>query len=125
MVRVTVPQSFNRLIIFLLRLTTLYFVFANGGRGAASWTYLVDWGFSIITVLSLAEVASMYPVAGGQYNWVSIFAPSACQKFLSYITGWLGVLGWQTFTASAAYATGNLILILASTMHPSYIPKAW
>lgn len=27
------------------------------------------------------------PTAGGQYHWVSEFAPRKYQKFLSYITG--------------------------------------
>jgi hypothetical protein len=38
--------------------------------------------------------------SGGQYHWVSEFAPPSCQKFLSYITGWISTLSWQ-----AGYAT--------------------
>ena len=106
-------------------LTTLPFVFLNGGRAGASWTYLASWALSATTVLSLAEMASMAPIAGGQYHWVSVFAPSRVQKPLSYICGWLSTLGWQCFVASAVYATGNLILILASTTHPHYLPTKW
>jgi hypothetical protein len=29
--------------------------------------------------------------SGGQYHWVSEFAPKEHQQFLSYITGWLSV----------------------------------
>lgn len=36
------------------------------------------------------------PTTGGQYHWVSEFAPREHQKFLSYLMGWLCVLGWQT-----------------------------
>ena len=37
--------------------------------------------------MSLAEMASMAPISGGQYHWVSEFAPPKYQKFLSYFTG--------------------------------------
>lgn len=38
-------------------------------------------------MLSLAEMASMCPTSGGQYHWVSEFAPPKYQRFLSYMTG--------------------------------------
>lgn len=70
-------------------------------------------------------MASMSPSAGGQYQWVSEFAPPNMQKFLSYISGWLAALGWQAFIASSAYQCGSLILIMASTQNPSYQPTVW
>jgi choline transport protein len=76
-------------------------------------------------VASMAEMASMSPSAGGQYQWVSEFAPPSMQKILSYISGWLAALGWQAFIASSAYQTGNVILILASMNNPSYVPTVW
>lgn len=106
-------------------LTSLSFVFLNGGRGGASWIYVASWVFSVFTVLSLAEMASIAPVAGGQYHWVSIFAPPRLQKPLSYLTGWLSALGWQAFAAASAFATGNIILILASITNPQYVPTKW
>jgi choline transport protein len=47
------------------------------------WTYLGQF----FIVLSLAEMAAMAPTAGGQYHWVSEFAPRKYQKVLSYISG--------------------------------------
>lgn len=32
--------------------------------------------------LSLAELASVYPTAGGQYHWTSILAPKSTNRFL-------------------------------------------
>ena len=61
----------------------------------------------------------------GQYHWVSEFAPLSCQKFLSYLAGWLSALGWQAFIAVAAYQAGALILTLASVTNPSYVPAPW
>jgi hypothetical protein len=47
------------------------------------WNFV---GFGPI-YLSMAEMASMAPIAGAQYHWVSEFAPESLQKVLSYFTG--------------------------------------
>ena len=65
--------------------------------------YVVVFVGFIFVYASMAEMASMYgskiqsslhlltifraPTSGGQYHWVSEFAPKNQQKFLSYITG--------------------------------------
>jgi hypothetical protein len=59
----------------------------NGGRAGLVWSVLWCWaGFAPI-ILSMAEMASMAPIAGSQYHWVSEFAPQHVQKFLSYLVG--------------------------------------
>lgn len=65
------------------------------------------------------------PTSGGQYHWVSEFAPRSAQKFLSYIVGWLGVLGWQTAAATVSYLTGKQIQALIILWNPTYVPKPW
>jgi choline transport protein len=65
------------------------------------------------------------PTAGGQYHWVSEFAPPSCQRFLSYIVGWLGVLGWQTAAATVSYLAGKQIQGLIKLNNPDYTLKAW
>lgn len=59
----------------------------DGGRAGLVWSSLWSWiGFAPI-YLSMAEMASMAPIAGAQYHWVSEFAPDRYQKFLSYLAG--------------------------------------
>lgn len=65
------------------------------------------------------------PTSGGQYHWVSEFAPSSVQKPFSYIAGWLSALGWQTIVAGSSYLGGSMILTLASMDNPSYVPAPW
>jgi choline transport protein len=55
----------------------------------------------------------------------SEFAPASCQKSLSYFVGWLSALGWQASIALTSFAAGNVILELASAMHPTYTPALW
>ena len=60
---------------------------ADGGRPNLLYSALWNWiGFGPI-YLSMAEMASMAPIAGAQYHWVSEFAPESMQKILSYYTG--------------------------------------
>lgn len=57
--------------------------------GHPSLIYSSIWcffGFGPI-YLSMSEMASMAPIAGAQYHWVSEFAPESMQKTLSYFTG--------------------------------------
>lgn len=49
------------------------------------WCFL---GFGPV-YLSMSEMASMAPIAGAQYHWVSEFAPARLQKTLSYFTGYV------------------------------------
>lgn len=72
----------------------------------------------MLNTLSLAEMASMAPTAGGQYHWISEFAPRNAQRLLSYVVGWLVVLGWQVGLASVCYLTALQIQsFVISTYH--------
>ena len=73
----------------------------------------------------MAEMASMAPTAGGQYHWVSEFAPKKCQRFLSYVTGWICVLGWQTGITSIAFLTASQIQSLLIINDASYDFQRW
>ena len=62
----------------------------DGGRPALVYSVLWNFvGFGPV-YLSMAEMASMAPIAGAQYHWVSEFAPERFQKILSYLTGYVG-----------------------------------
>ena len=77
------------------------------------WTFFATWVFRIAVIASMAEMAEMTPTSAGQYHWVAEFAPPSKQKFLSYISGWLSALGWNSNIAVTAYVTASLILALA------------
>jgi len=97
----------------------------SGGRAGLFWSYI--WtlvGYAFITA-SLAEMASMAPTAGGQYHWVSEFAPPSMQRGLSYCAGWLGFLCWQSGNASGAFLVGTLIQGLLVIKNPDYAAPGW
>lgn len=101
------------------------FSLTNGGLAGTIWVYLGSWICTMTLVSSLAEMASMAPTSGGQYHWVSEFAPASQQAFLSYVVGWLAALGWQAIIAGGSFSTAALLLQLVSFNNPSYDPENW
>ncbi|KAI7662744.1 amino acid permease [Hortaea werneckii] len=106
-------------------LVTSRFSLINGGLAGSVWVFFATWVCTGTLVGSLAEMASMAPTSGGQYHWVSEFAPKSQQHFLSFLVGWLAALGWQALIATTAYAASVLILALAALYHPAYLPQNW
>lgn len=56
-----------------------------------------------------AEMASMAPTSGGQYHWVSEFAPPSLQKPLSYVVGWCCCLGWIAGVPSCCVQLAGMV----------------
>ncbi|KAL8693053.1 MAG: hypothetical protein Q9224_003836, partial [Gallowayella concinna] len=105
------------------QLATAVFGLTNGGTAGAIYIYIATFfGFGL-AIVSMAEMASMAPTAGGQYHWVSEFAAPSKQKFVSYMTGWLCVLGWQAGSAAGCYLAGTEIQGLIVLNHPGYVPQ--
>ncbi|KAK4546636.1 hypothetical protein LTR36_001853 [Oleoguttula mirabilis] len=97
----------------------------DGGLSGLFWSYIWTFiGFGLI-IASMAEMASMAPTSGGQYHWVSEFAPPQCQKFLSYTTGWLSVMSYQAGNASGFFLAGTIVQCLAMVNYPSYEAPNW
>lgn len=97
----------------------------NGGTAGYIWAFLLSWiGFLVINT-SLAEMGSMAPTTGGQYHWISEFAPRKHQKIMSYLMGWICVLGWQSLCATSAYLAGTQIQALVALNYPSYVAQNW
>ena len=83
--------------------------FINGGFGGLFWTFIGTVLCCSTIVASLAEMESMAPTSGGQYHWVSEFAPPKYQKFLSYSAGWMSTLAWVASMTSGSFLVTTLI----------------
>ncbi|KAK3324505.1 amino acid permease [Cercophora scortea] len=108
-----------------IALMTSFYSLFNGGTAGMIWGYLIVWMGYMLVFASIAEMASMAPTSGGQYHWVSEFAPAGAQRFISYITGWVSVLGWQTGLASLTFLVGTMIQGLLVLNLPEYGFQAW
>ena len=54
-----------------------------------------------------------------------MLSPPWCSKFLSYLTGWITVIGYQANIASVAYAASLMTQGLIQLNNPSYEIKRW
>ena len=68
--------------------------------------------------VSLSELASAMPNAGGQYYWANELAPRRFANFASYVTGWLAWTGAVFTSASVALATGSALVGCWQLSHP-------
>ncbi|OCK76744.1 putative GABA permease [Lepidopterella palustris CBS 459.81] len=102
--------------------TTLGIALTNGGTAGLVWGYIaIVIGFTLV-YMSVAEMASMAPTSGGQYHWVSEFAPRSCQR---YLTGWLCFTGWQGAIVSISFLAGTIIQGLLVLNIPTYVFERW
>ncbi|KAG8625586.1 hypothetical protein KVT40_005987 [Elsinoe batatas] len=106
-------------------LITGVFSLSNGGPAGSVIAFLVTAFILIMSNFSLAEAASIAPTSGGQYHWVSEFAPPSMQRYLSYVVGWLCTLGWQVGLASVCYASALQIQALIAVHDETYALPGW
>lgn len=85
---------------------------------------LIIYGIILICLVStcvgitLSELASAMPNAGGQYFWANELAPKRWAKFTSYLTGWLAWAGSIFTSASVAIAVGSAMVGCYQLSHP-------
>ncbi|KAH4006794.1 hypothetical protein HBH98_157480 [Parastagonospora nodorum] len=106
-------------------LSGLQLVLFNGGPTGFLISFPIVFLGVLMQALVVAELASMIPLSGGQYNWVAILAPRSLSNFLSYFVGWIVTIAWQAGAAGVAFLTSNVIIGLASAVHPDYEMKKW
>ncbi|KAK4861972.1 hypothetical protein LT330_003110 [Penicillium expansum] len=78
-----------------------------------------------MVALSLAELASVYPTAGGQYHFASILAPAGWSRSVSYACGIMATFSWVGQNASVTVLGSQGILALAAFFNEGYTPQNW
>ncbi|KAK5116834.1 hypothetical protein LTR85_009094 [Meristemomyces frigidus] len=95
-----------------------YIGLENGGTAGVIWMSVLTWICFIAMISSMAEMASMAPTAGGQYHWVSEFAPPTWEKPFSYIVGWCCCLGWISGIPACAQICTGLVQGMVLLVYP-------
>ncbi|MDU4205980.1 MAG: amino acid permease [Cutibacterium acnes] len=67
----------------------------------------------------------MFPTSGGVYYWSAMLSTPKYSAMASYLTGWLGLVGNWTVTASIVFGGSQLLLAAGTLYHPDYVPTAW
>jgi amino acid transporter len=91
--------SFTIISILAGCLTSYYLAFQWGGPVSVEWGWIVVGVFTTFVALSMAEIASAYPTAGGLYYWSSKLGNAAWGWF----TGWFNLIGLIGIIGAVAY----------------------
>lgn len=75
--------------------------------------------------ISLSELASALPNAGGQYFWANELAPKKYANFASYLTGWFAWAGSIFTSASVALGTASAVVGCYQLSHPDFVIQPW
>ena len=74
--------------------------------------------------LSLSELASRYPTSAGPYYW-SFQIAQKHKTVLSFITGWVWLIGNWTITLSVNFGFASLISATVAMYHPDFAANSW
>lgn len=88
----------------------IVYTLLNGGASVAMWDWIIMSIIYVCIATSLGEIASLYPVSGGVYYWSFMLSPPKYAPLVSWIVGWLSVIGNVVVTLSVNFATTQLIL---------------
>ncbi|EYE92451.1 putative GABA permease [Aspergillus ruber CBS 135680] len=91
----------------------------------------VIWGWVLVTLIStgiaasLAEICAVYPTAGGVYYWSAMLSTREWAPIMSFIDGWLTLVGNWTVTLSINFSGAQLILSAISLWRENFVASAW
>lgn len=74
---------------------------------------------------SMAEMASVQPIAGAMYHWTWALAPTKIRRFATWLQGWLTWAGWISMTVGIGNSTAYWITSLVQLNFPGYQTKGW
>ncbi|KAJ7191554.1 amino acid transporter [Mycena pura] len=91
----------------------------------------IIWGWVLVSILtlplafSLGEICAKYPTSAGSYYWCFRLAPPEYRRLVSWINGWLTMVGVWTISLSVTFGTAQLIVAGAGIYLPDWVVKPW
>ncbi|CAG9993022.1 unnamed protein product [Clonostachys byssicola] len=96
-----------------------------GGSATLIYGLIIVAVFNVAIVITLGELMSSMPNAGGQYYWAMKLAPRKLANASAYICGICNLLGGLTGMSSGAIASAYMILGCIKLVHPEFTIYAW
>lgn len=85
--------------------TTLYYPLVGGGPVSVVWGWVTVCLIIFCLAISLGEITSVYPTAGGVYYQTYMLSPPWCRNITAWICGWSYFLGNVIITLSVNFGT--------------------
>ena len=105
--------------------TTMYISLTNGQAVAALYGWILVSIVSLCTAASMAEICAVFPTAGGVYYWSAILSTPKWAPLVSWIDGWLGLVGNWTAALSINFSGAQVLLSAITLWNEDYVPTAW
>lgn len=117
--------SFTIISIITGVLQTFYLGLNAGGPR----TMMLDWVIASMAILvvglSMAEICSAFPTAGGLYYWSARLARRNAPIW-SWFTGWLNLLGQVAITASIDFGLASFVgFFIKLAVYQSFAARPW
>ncbi|KAN0095828.1 Amino acid/polyamine transporter I [Hyaloscypha variabilis] len=96
----------------------------GGGQLSIFVGWLVVLVLDECVALSLSELASRYPTSAGPYYW-SFQIAKRNKTILSFITGWVWLIGNWTITLSVNFGFASIISATVAMYHPDFAANSW
>jgi len=94
-----------------------------------SVTVIYGWIFvsiiSLCIATSLAEICAVLPTAGGVYYWSAMLSTKEYAPIVSWVDGWLGLVGNWTVTLSINFSGAQLILSAITLWKEDFAATQW
>src|ERR1700674_5065933 len=100
--------SFTIISVLSGCLTLYYFGMEEGGPAIIVWGWPIVGIMTLLVGMSMAEVCSSFPTAGGLYYWSAKLAPRNGPAW-SWFTGWFNFLGQVAITAGIDFGAALFI----------------
>ncbi|QIW94681.1 hypothetical protein AMS68_000199 [Peltaster fructicola] len=107
--------------LFATVATTFSAPLLAGGSASAVWCWLISGAGCMCIALSVSELVSAYPTCGGLYYTVSRLAPRRHVAWISWIVGWLNLLGQIAGVASSEWGAAALLLAAVAMNSGTYV----
>ena len=95
--------SFTIISILSGCLTLYGFGLQHGGPPTMLWGWLLVGVIVLFVGMSMAEICSSFPTAGGLYYWAAKLAPGNSAPIWSWFCGWFNLLGQVAITAGISF----------------------
>ncbi|KAF7297440.1 Amino acid transporter [Mycena indigotica] len=97
----------------------------GGGPATIIWGWVLVSALTLPLAFSLGEICAKYPTSAGAYYWCFRLAPPNHRLLVSWINGWLTMVGVWTISLSVTFGTAQLIVAGAGIYVPNWEVKPW
>ncbi len=111
--------SFSIISILAGAMTTYWLGMQAGGPRAIMLGWIIVGFFSLLVGMSMAEICSTYPTAGGLYYWSAKLARKNAPAW-SWFTGWFNLIGLIGVIASVDFALATFTGFFIQLYRPSF-----